>query len=75
MGFTRTGILIDRQRQLMADGSWEWQYSSEQRTLRGRIVGIPTVTWKKGSTDFTPWPILGAKRYSWCGSPHVATAY
>lgn len=69
--FTRTGIVIPRDlqnliRSLRADGDAEWQDSIEQRTLRGRIVGIPALTWKHhraGATSFSPWPCGGDKRF------------
>jgi len=58
--FTRTGIVIPLDyRQIM---DWDDPDSIEQRTLRGRVVGIPTVTWKKymgRRTTFSPWPNSG----------------
>lgn len=61
--FTRTGIVIPSGfRGLNKDGNVEWQVVGEQRTLRGRIVGIPTVGWKRGLV-FSPWPSAGTKRY------------
>lgn len=61
--FTRTGIAIPG---AFRRDTKRWQDSTEQRTLRGRIVGIPALTWKHhraGATTFTPWPIAGTKPY------------
>lgn len=65
VSLTRTGIVIPAERMR----PWQMNVEEEpleQRTLRGRLVGIPALTWKHyryGSTSFTPWPINGSKRY------------
>ena len=64
--FTRTSIVIDQVRSFNEAGEIERHPVTEQRTLRGRVVGVPTVTWKEhkfGRTVYSPWPIAGLKRY------------
>ncbi|MEM7305039.1 MAG: hypothetical protein AAF682_00140 [Planctomycetota bacterium] len=59
VNFTRTGIVIPEDYRRDVD-------ATEQCTLRGRIVGIPALTWKHhrwGATSFAPWPIEGTKPY------------
>ncbi len=63
----RTGIEIPKDDSIEeALRSFEdpfWKDSTEQRTLRGRIVGLPVLTWKhyrNRSTTFTPWPAEGS---------------